>query len=123
LKWLAAPAVAFAMLWQSVHAATTVPVALRWKPCSPEKGLLFSGFPEAVPNVWHCRHPASVFTPMVPVCQLGAVTAPWQLTFAQVSAVLSKEAAPAFALYAVRNAASPGGTRSESLPATALARL
>jgi hypothetical protein len=43
---------------------------------------------------------------------LGVVCPPWQLTFEQLSAAeLSNDDAPVFALYVVRNAASPGDTR------------
>ena len=39
---------------------------------------------------------------MLPVRQLGVVFPPWQLTFAQVRAVLLNEAAPDCALYVER---------------------
>jgi hypothetical protein len=110
------------MLWQSVQSATTAPDALRWRLCVPEYGLLFSGLPAAVPSLWHDRHPASALMLMVPVCQLGAATAPWQLTLAQVKAVLLKVDAPAFALYVVTKATSPGATRNAFFPGTAFAR-
>jgi hypothetical protein len=49
-----------------------------------------------VPRAWQLVH--WVVTVMLPVCQLGAVCPPWQLTLVQVKAVLLKEAAPVFAL-------------------------
>ncbi len=84
----------------------------RWSAWRPENALLFSGVPAAVPILWHCRHPASVFTLIVPVCQLGAVTAPWQLTFAQVRAALLNAAEPALALQVAENARRPPGERA-----------
>jgi len=63
-----------------------------------------------------------VLTLMLPVRQLGVVFPPWQLTFAQVRAVLLNEAAPDCALYVERNAASPGATRSAFIPGRAFAR-
>src|SRR4030042_4134562 len=92
MKWFRAPAVPLAMLWQSVHRIappTVVDWCTAWR---PENGLLFSGFPADAPTWWHCRHPASVFPSMDPVRQFGAVTAPWQLTLAQVRAALSNAA-------------------------------
>jgi len=64
-----------------------------------------------------------VFTFSVPVCQLGVACPPWQLTFEQLSAVLSNEKGTVFALYVASSATSPGGTRSAFSPGTLLARL
>ena len=59
----------------------------------------------------------SVFTLIVPVCQLGVACPPWQLTFEQLSTLtaLLNVDAPVFALYVARNAASPGATRDLAL--------
>jgi hypothetical protein len=73
-----------------------------------------------VPDAWQLVH--WVFTVMVPVCQLGADCPPWQLTLAQVRAVLLKEDAPVLALKVVTNATSPGATRNAFFPGTAFAR-
>jgi hypothetical protein len=120
VKWFKAPVVPFAMSWHSVQSALTVPP--RWNECRPEKGLLFSGVPCAVPSVWHVRHPAFVFTLIVPVRQLGVVIPPWQLTLEQVNAELLNDAVPDFAWNLAMNCASPGSTRSASFPGRALAR-
>jgi hypothetical protein len=66
--------------------------------------------PRDDPKTWQFVH--CVVTVMLPVCQLGVATPPWQLTFEQLSAAeLSKDDAPVFALYVVRNATSPGVSR------------
>jgi hypothetical protein len=82
---------------------------------------LYWGVPADVPRTWQLVH--WVFTLSVPVCQLGVVWPPWQLTLEQVSAVALNDAAPDLALYAAWTTASPGDTRSALFPGRALAWL
>jgi len=72
-----------------------------------------------VPYAWQLVH--WEFTVIVPVAQLGVVCPPWQLTLEQERAVALNDADPVFALYADKNAVSPGETRREFFPGLALA--
>jgi hypothetical protein len=109
VKWLTASVVA---LWQSVHGRL-----LCWERLwLLDVGPLYC----VVPYTWQLEH--WVFTVIVPVCQLGAVCPPWQLTLAHVRVALSNEDAPVFALYVVTKATSPGAARNAFLPGRALAR-
>jgi hypothetical protein len=110
VKWLTASVV---VLW---HTRQGKPISFTCLSCSPETKLLYC----VVPKAWQVAH--WTLTSIVPVRQLGVVIAPWQLTLAQVRAVLSKDGAPDLAMYVTPNAASPGGTLSASFPARALAR-
>src|SRR3972149_9125581 len=96
VKWLTASVV---VLW---HTRQGKPISFTCLSCSPETKLLYC----VVPKAWQVAH--WTLTSIVPVRQLGVVFAPWQLTLAQVRAVLSKDSAPDLALYQIPTAASPG---------------
>jgi hypothetical protein len=110
VKW---PTASLVGLW---HMMQEKPCPFTCLLCSPETKLLYC----AVPKEWQVAH--WTLTSIVPVRQLGVVWPPWQLTLAQVRAVLSKDGAPDLAMYVTPNAASPGGTLSASFPARAFAR-
>src|SRR5512135_2340985 len=104
LKWFLAPAVVSAMLWQVEQAVLCSP-GFEWRPVA---SLYWGLVVEPVRTWWQEVQVAALVPLRVPVCQLGVVFPPWQLTFEQVSVPAAKAAAPDWALKVVPKATGAG---------------